>query len=378
MHTLGEIMSAGVSETSRDALGSRVTAAVERALAFARARDFTGTDPYDGLLSPLAPALRGRVPRQAWVQAHKRAGLGLRRLTRVPGVTMTKALALFAMAEQQRGEATAADTLVQRILDTRGGGPWGYEFDVQTRWAHYLAGSPNVVATVFALRALAATGRLEAVSAETTRWLEGLAHPDGHFRYTDASDRLVHNGSLLAAESLALLGGDRELVQRAVDRTVAAQAADGSWAYGEGEGLEWVDSFHTIYVLDSLNSLREDGFEIGTAYERGLNYWYAHCLTWELLPVYTADEKKPSDDVHNIATTVGFLAALAQRGQLEVDPAPAILHLLSHQGPDGGFRNSPRALPHMRWNQAHASLALARWARLAQDRDISDLGKDVS
>ncbi|MDN5631309.1 MULTISPECIES: hypothetical protein [unclassified Kocuria] len=371
-------MSAGVSQERTDALGSQVTSAAERALEFARVRDFTGTDPYDGLLSPLAPALRGRVPRQVWVQAHKRLGTTLRRATRVPGVTMTKALALFSSAEQFLGRGEAADALVERIFDTRGHGPWGYEFDVQTRWAHYLAGSPNVVATVFALRALAATGRLEAVSAETTRWLEGLAHPDGHFRYTDASDRLVHNGSLLAAESLALLGGDRELVQRAVDRTVAAQAADGSWAYGEGEGLEWVDSFHTIYVLDSLNSLREDGFEIGTAYERGLNYWYAHCLTWELLPVYTADEKKPSDDVHNIATTVGFLAALAQRGQLEVDPAPAILHLLSHQGPDGGFRNSPRALPHMRWNQAHASLALARWARLAQDRDISDLGKDVS
>lgn len=371
-------MSAGVSQARTDALGSQVTSAAERALEFARVRDFTGTDPYDGLLSPLAPALRGRVPRQVWVQAHKRLGTTLRRATRVPGVTMTKALALFSSAEQFLGRGEAADALVERIFDTRGHGPWGYEFDVQTRWAHYLAGSPNVVATVFALRAVAAAGRLDEVSADTVTWLEGLAHPEGYFRYTEASDRLVHNGSLLAAESLALLGGGRELVQRAVDRTVAAQSVDGSWAYGEGEGLEWIDSFHTIYVLESLAFLREQGFEIGTSYERGLNYWYAHCLDWELLPVYTADAKKPSDDVHNIATTVGFLASLARRGDLEITPEPAIRHLLSHQGADGGFRNGPRGLPHMRWNQAHAACALARWAALAQERDITEYGKAVS
>ena len=371
-------MSAGVSQRRTDVLGALVTSGAERALAFARDRDFTGTDPYDGLLSPLAPALRGRVPRQVWVQAHKRLGTTLRRATRVPGVTMTKALALFASAEHFLGHGGASEELVERIFDTRGHGPWGYEFDVQTRWAHYLAGSPNVVATVFALRAVAAAGRLDEVSPAAVAWLESLAHPEGYFRYTEASDRLVHNGSLLAAESLALLGGNRDLVQRAVDRTVAAQSVDGSWAYGEGEGLEWIDSFHTIYVLESLAFLREQGFEVGTSYERGLNYWYAHCLDWELLPVYMADAKKPSDDVHNIATTVGFLASLARRGELEVTPEPAIRHLLSHQGPDGGFRHGPRALPHMRWNQAHAACALARWSALAREQDLTEYGRAVA
>lgn len=344
--------------------------AAQAALDFARERDFTGTDPYDGLLSPVAPLLKGRVPRQVWVQAHKRLGKTLRFFTRVPPVTMTKALALFTLAERCRGNTAQADQLVTRILTTRGAGPWGYEFDVQTRWAHYLANSPNVVATVFALRAIGAMGRLGEVSDGAVRWLEGLAHPDGYFRYTEASDRLVHNGSLLAAESLALLGGDRDLIQRAVTRTVRAQAADGSWAYGEGKGLEWIDSFHTIYVLDSLYFLREQGFEIGDSYDRGLAYWYAHCLTNQGLPVYNADESQASYDVHNVATTVGFLAGLAARDRLEVDPEPAIRHLLSLQGADGGFRNGPKALPHMRWNQAHATYALNRWVEL-MDHNIT-------
>ncbi len=357
-------MSFNAHEILYKTLGDQVSSAAEAALRFARDRDFTGTDPYDGLLSPAAPLLKGRLPRQVWVQAHKRLGDSLRSVTRVPKVTMTKAMALFAMAERCGGNPERADELITRILCTRGAGPWGYEFDVQTRWAHYLANSANVVATVFALRAFAATDRLGEVSAETTTWLESLAHPDGFFRYTEASDRLVHNGSLLAAESLAILGGDRSLIQRAVTRTVDAQAADGSWPYGEGKGLEWIDSFHTIYVLDSLYFLRQQGFEIGDSYERGLAYWYAHCLTIDGLPVYNADESNASHDVHNVATTVGFLAGLAHRGDLEIDPEPAIRHLLAHQGPDGGFRNDPKSLPHMRWNQAHASYALSRWVDL--------------
>lgn len=348
-------------------LGDDIGSATGRALRFARDRDFTGTDPYDGLLSPVAPLLRGRLARQIWAQGHKRSGTAVRAVTRVPKVCMTKAMALFAMAEQCVGHDQGAHELITRILTTRGNGPWGYEFDVQTRWAHYRAHSPNVVATVFALRAISATGRLGELSPDVTSWLEGLAHPDGYFRYTESSERLVHNGSLLAAESLEIMGGDRDLIQQAVTRTVRAQAPDGSWAYGEGHGLEWVDSFHTIYVLDSLYFLHRRGFDIGDAYERGLAYWHARCLTLEGLPVYIAGEATPSHDVHNIATTVGFMAGLALRDHLEIDPEPAIRFLMSHQGSDGGFRNSPKSLPHMRWNQAHAAYALSRWAHHPTD-----------
>lgn len=153
-------MSFNAREILYKTLGDQVSSAAEAALRFARDRDFTGTDPYDGLLSPAAPLLKGRLPRQAWVQAHKRLGDSLRSVTRVPKVTMTKAMALFAMAERCEGNPERANELITRILCTRGAGPWGYEFDVQTRWAHYLANSPNVVATVFALRAFAATDRL--------------------------------------------------------------------------------------------------------------------------------------------------------------------------------------------------------------------------
>lgn len=341
-------------------LAADLARALELSFRFATVRDFAGTDPYDGLLSPYAAYLNGRRPRQAWVQAHKRAGQWLRDLTDVPVVRMTKGMALFAHAAVLDHRPELAHTLVDRILNERGKGPWGYEFDVQTRWAFYPAGSPNVVATTFALRAFQATGRLADVSDDVEQWLEGQFH-DGYFRYTTTSDRLVHNGSLLAAESLAMLGGDRDKIASAIDRTVSAQMPDGSWPYGAGPGLEWIDSFHTIYNLDSLWALAQAGFDTGEALQHGVRFWAEHCLSDDGLPLYFADAKNVSHDVHNVATTVGFLARAASRDWGIPNPQPAVAHLLKLQGDDGGFRSLGSGLPHMRWNQGHATLALSGW-----------------
>ena len=46
-------------------------------------------------------------------------------------------------------------------------------------------------------------------------------------------------------------------------------APDGTWPYGDGAGLEWVDSFHTGYVLDSLCRLEGVDPRIPSAIDRG-------------------------------------------------------------------------------------------------------------
>lgn len=338
-----------------------VIEAERRALAFAAHEDYTGTDPYDGLLSPAATYLKGRRARQIWVQAHKRSGNRIRSITGVPRVSMTKALALFAHGATLASRPDVANRLIDRILNDKGAGPWGYEFDVQTRWAHYPAFSPNVVATVFTLRAFAAAQRLDEVSSETLHWLTNLWDPKGHFRYTESSSRLIHNGNLLAAEGVEILGGDRHIVSDSVAATVEKQAADGSWPYGEGAGLEWIDSFHTVYNLDSLMLLDRRGYGTLQAIQKGYDFWAKHCFNKQGLPVYFAGDRKESIDVHNVATSVGFLARMAEFQKTSTDPELAIGHLLSLQGDDGGFRNNRRSLPHMRWNQGHAYLALSQW-----------------
>lgn len=341
---------------------SAVGPALRRAMRFARVHDYTGPDPYDGLTSPLARGLRSPRLRQAWAQAHKHGGLALRRATGVPPVRMTKALALFAGAAIRMGEPELAHDLLRTILRERGAGPWGYEFDVQTRWGFYPAGSPNVVATTFALRALKDAGLLDQVSAGVQDWLAGQFQSDGgYFAYNESSARLIHNGSLLAAESLAILGAERRMVERALSTALKAQSAEGAWAYGEGPSLGWVDSVHTIYMLDSLALLSASGFDTEDAIGRGIGYWKRHFLQADGLPLYYADSRRPARDVHSVATSLGFMARAQRDGWELPAPEPALRRLLSFQQADGGFRSGPRRPAHMRWNQAHSAFALAEW-----------------
>lgn len=333
----------------------------ERALSFAASQDFAGRDPYDGLLSPLARILPSRLPRQVWVQLIKRQGEAVRRISGIPKVRMSKSLALFSMAAANLGNYELANRLADDLLAKGKGGPWGYEFDVQTRWAHYPAGSPNVIATSFAIRALSAVDRLPEVSDKTREWLRSLRRGPGYFAYTPMSDRLIHNGSLLAAESLMRLGETSEIVSDAVEVSVNAQRADGSWPYGSGKDLDWIDNFHTAYVLESLHYLASQGLVDDGVLQRGVSYWLNNLFLPTGEPLYFASSKSPSTDIHNVATAAGAMATLGLSSE-QIGPRGSTLALLrTFQANDGAFRNHARSPVFMRWNQAHATYALSKW-----------------
>lgn len=339
---------------------SEVRASTLHALEFARQRDFAGADPYDGLSSPLAKLLPGRLPRQVWQQVIKRSNLGVRAITGIRPIRMAKATALFAEGLWLLGRQEESRQLGDYLLACQGGGPWGYEFDVQTRWAHYRAGTPNVIATAFVVRALAAQDRLDEVNPAVLEWLYSLIDRHGYFHYTPASNALIHNGNLLAAETVARLGGELGAVRVAADVTLQHQNSDGSWPYGEGSKLSWIDNFHTVYVLESLSRLAAYGIGSSEQLNLGITYWRKNLLSKDRLPLYYAGDKRPSTDVHNIATVVGALANFSDPESASDLLHPAVRLLLSHQGADGGFRDRRSSVAYMRWNQAHAFCALTK------------------
>lgn len=342
--------------------------AIHSGALYARELDYAGPDPYDGLSSPAARLLPdSKLLRQMWLQGVKRAGQPARTILRIPRIRMAKSLALFSEGLYLLGETDEALSLSTDLLALTNGGPWGYEFDVQTRWAYYPAGTPNVIATAFSVRALVGQGLRTSISSATLEWLYTLIDDKGYLHYTPTSNRLIHNGNLLAAETIARLGGDREVVQRALEVTLGAQRADGSWPYGEGPGLEWVDNFHSVYVLESLWSLSAEGFEVSDALSRGLTYWREQLFDEALLPRYLNTSTTHSNDVHNVATVVGALAIFPDERCANRFEHPALQLLLNMQQSDGSFRSSGFATPFMRWNQAHAFRALARWRKKYED-----------
>lgn len=337
-------------------------ASIERLDAYVQARMLTGPDPYDGLLSPIAAKLHGRRPRQLLVQAVARAPIDLRPALKIPPVRMAKALALFVSGLRRVNDLDHAGSrrreLVEELKARRSAGGWGYEFDVQTRWAFYPAGSPNIIATSFVIEAFHDTDELTNVG-ETLRWFETrMLHPNGFIRYTPTSDHLIHNANVLGARALHRVAEGHPAVLRSVEQTVAGQRPDGTWPYGDAPGLAWVDNLHTAYVLFALADLTSVTPAVDVSVAQGLTAWTSRCFDDDGRARYYIDGSNRVD-VHNVATALYTLARFAAVDSDCERLLPIVLdQLLDLQQADGSFV-AGREPPYMRWNQAHAFRALA-------------------
>lgn len=341
----------------------------------AAASDFRGPDPYDGLWWHWPRALTGgRRRRQALVQLHARAPVDIRRLYRRTHPLIPKALGVFASVGARMhgltGERAPLDLAVDAagaLAADRGAGAraWGYHWDVQTRWSFYPAGSPNVVVTAFAASGLLEVARLSGRddlrrrALDAARWaLEELwIEPDGYFGYHAGRPTNIHNANLLGAWLVEMDRGPdataRARVQRAVAVTLAAQREDGSWPYGEGSNLAWVDSFHTGYVLSCLDRLSAIDPRIADALRAGAQSYRTffdadgRARLWAQRPF--------PEDGHSAGTGMSTLALLVRRGLVE----PAVLERVVERVLRHGVRNG-RAV-HRRYRWGAAGVHYVRW-----------------
>ncbi len=409
----------------------------EKLAAWCRARDYAGADPFDALNSRLfraTPFKRSRLARLVWTQAFKRSPFNPRRLALVPTGRNPKGTALFALAALSRfrtmrsaEDEGEARSLLAQLLDARldreagrGGAAWGYNFDWQGRAFYAPMGTPAIVPTAFAVRALvegvdafgqtpgahaggkAEKGRdpdayLAAARAACDFILRDLnrsyeTEEEVCFSYTPVDRTRVFNASLLAAETLAAVGaatGEPELratALRAARYVVRRQRADGSWAYGEDAYQSWADNFHTAFILTSLARIRQRlaaavdesaavlQVEIERAIRRGFDFWRERFFLDDGWPKYFPDSKYPAD-AHSAGACVVACSELAGDEPRSIELAErvaswAVRELLDRRG---FFRYQRRRFytvrtPYMRWSQAWMLYALARLLEVSGER----------
>src|SRR6266446_9458060 len=198
-----------------------------------REQGFAGYDPYDALNSrwfQATPLQRSRFARLAWTQFHKRSPINFRPLVRIPRERNAKGIALFALAalaEYRRNQTGEAETEARELLEDvmwmglKGfkGAAWGYNFDWQSRSFFAPRGTPTIVPTAFAARALCEAaevlGQEEYLPFARTVCdfiLNDLNRSEETgdevcFSYSPLDQTRVLNASLLAGEVLATVGG---------------------------------------------------------------------------------------------------------------------------------------------------------------------------
>jgi len=287
---------------------SVVQQAFDDLLAWCRAHDFAGYDPFDALNSrafQLTPLNRSRTARLIWTQAIKRFPLNLRPLAFIPPQKNSKGLALFALATlstYRRLKSTESETDARALLDElwrariQGykGAAWGYNFAWQSRNFFAPQGTPTIVPTAFAARAFIEGHRVfgddsylqmarsscDFVLSDLKRTIDTTE--EVCFSYSPIDNTQIFNASLLAAETLASVGvltGETEfcdLALRAARYVIRRQGQDGSWAYGAEPGQQWIDNFHSAYVLLSLRRIAwycvGANAELDEALQRGLAF----------------------------------------------------------------------------------------------------------
>ena len=362
------------------------------------AQRFRGFDPYDALASPILRRLAVTpLARRAAIQLMKRSPLNIRRVVGVPAQQHTKALALCVSAyalladlpdgDRYRTLARAlSECLVASALVRDGGVGWGYEFDVETRWGGYAADQPNAVVTSFAGNALLdaaalddADGRLREPAELAARYaVTTLFRPTpegGFFAYYSDTDMEIHNASALVVGLLSrctpMPTDAADAAERAVASLVAKQRPDGSWPYGEHPRLQWVDGYHTAYILVSLGRWADatgDG-AAETALRRGLGYYIANLFDPGGIPRATSTSVYPID-VHAASSAIWALSQLDEWSPAARPLADSVLAwtLDNLRRRDGRFafqrhRRYRNSTSYIRWNDAHMLLALSSVAR---------------
>ncbi len=374
-----------------------------------RAQGFAGCDPYDALNSRLfqgTPLKHSRWARLAWTQFHKRSPVSFRSLVRIPRERNSKGIALFALAalaEYRRSDTKETEIEARELLDDlmrmrlKGfkGAAWGYNFDWQSRSFFAPRGTPTIVPTAFAARALCEAA--EAFGAEEylplartvcdfiLNDLQQSAETADEvcFSYSPLDQTRVFNASLLAGETLAAVGrltGEASLcawAMRAARYVIRRQRADGSWAYGGSEYQSWADNFHTAFVLGSLSRIIDsvdtepgavatgstEGLEAALA--RGYEFWQERFFLNNGWPKYYPNRLYPAD-AHSAAAAIVTLVELRGRvpGALNLAESVAQWAIENLKDRQGFFYYQRRRfhtvrIPYMRWSEAWMAYALA-------------------
>lgn len=379
--------------------------AFDQLLAWCRQHDFAGFDPFDGLNSRVfqsTPLRHSRTARLVWTQAFKRLPLNLRALTLVPPQQNSKGIALFALAalanhrrvktsETEKDARALLDQLWLMRIEGYNGAAWGYNFAWQSRKFFAPQGTPMIVPTAFAARALLeahqdfadekylkmARSSCEFILRDLQRTI--ATETEVCFSYSPSDSTQIFNASLLAAETLASVGaltGETELcglAQRAAHYVIRNQRENGSWGYGAQAGQDWTDSFHTAYVLLSLARIAKScpgevsaSIDIRPALQRGLAFWRERFFLADGWPKYYDGALYPAD-AHAAATAIVALVELQDldAGALSLAKTIASWTIRNLRDARGFFYYQRRRFytvhtPYMRWTQGWMLYALAR------------------
>jgi hypothetical protein len=303
----------------------------------------------------------------------------------------------FAYLAQQRQDKrllARAVHFLEVLIQTRCAGYrrycWGYPFDWQTRNGVIPRGTPLITTTPYAYEAFEAVYEID----RNPRWLEIMASIAEHAA-TDIKDfpagpqaatcsytpfdrggvinASAYRGFLLTSAAIRFARDDWRLTaQRNINYVLQNQRPDGAWHYATDQVRDFIDHFHTCFVLKALakiDRLAPDS-ECAPAIQRGLQYYLTNLFDEKGRPRPFSKPPRLTvyrHELYDYAECLNLCALLADRHPaLKPTCIQVLKDLFGHWlKPDGSMRSRRLLLgwdnvPMHRWGQSQIFRSLAQ------------------
>lgn len=368
------------------------------ALAYARGRNYTGYDYFDGMSSRL---LRVLPIDNKWVniavqEGIKRAPVNVRPYLLVEQRRNFKGTALFCLANQVAFEFTAeslyrdqslrlAEWLIENRSDGYHGFCGGHRHEMQQLRERRPAETPNVVPTSYAVKALLDVARGDESYAETARTAATFLEEDLDYRELDGGARINYqphfsgdfytlNGGAVGARFLVDLFDRFEhptLLERArklLEYIGTKQTAAGGWTYRDPPTASHLsmDNHHNGFIIESYLRYREVTGEqrFSEILESALQFYRTRLFEPSGAPNWDERSAYPKD-IH--AATQGVIV-FSKAGDFEFARRIIDWTLATLYAGEGQFyyqrrRFYTKRFTLMRWCQAWMAYALAVYLR---------------
>jgi polysaccharide biosynthesis protein VpsJ len=384
--------------------GDQIRASLAKLEEWVVAHDYRAYDVFDGLSSPWAGLFTFGLPlpRRLWQQAVRRFPLNLRPILGIKPSQGSKAMGFFAQGYLRLHQITGnesdrvkmrscLDWLVQHRCPEFKGNAWGNHFDYESRGGRIPRGTPTVVWTSLIGHAFldaydaysseqdlaVASGAAEFIAKELG-WID--TGQDICLNYIPANggrpvggEHGIHNSNVLGAGLLARVHTHlpnplyTQIAERAVKFTVRDQLPNGAWYYGSHPRWHWVDSFHTAYNLEAIDSYIQGSGDtkFQPSLQKGYKFFVDTFFEEDGRPRYY-DYKTSPLDIQCASQAIQTLVNLHELDprSLAIAEKVALWTIANMQDPTGFFyyRKYPmitNKTPTLHWGQSTMMAALA-------------------
>lgn len=281
---------------------------------------------------------------------------------------------------------------------------WGYPFDWVTRTGVMHAQTPLISTTPYVYEAFDAVYRIDGQK----RWLNMMQSAAEH-AFIDIKDRelsaeattagynpLDGEGNVINASAYRawlLMSASRQFsrddyrhaAERNLNYVLQSQQPDGSWQYATDGVRDFVDHFHTCFVLKALAKIDAliDHPRCRAAIDAGVRYYSQNLFDDEGLPRPFARAPRLTvykRELYDYAECINICVLLGRFDVLQQRLDSTLGDLLAHwQTPHGSFRSRRLVLgwdnvPMHRWAQAQIFRSLAFLSATAKNR-VATVGR---